>query len=76
MATGTALVAVFALPFGAADATDVQVGAIGFVAPKYEGSDQYRVLGAPFAYPIFSNAATVSPDCRNRVLNRIAASGD
>jgi outer membrane protein len=58
VAAAAALAAVFALPSGAADATDVKVGAIGFVAPKYEGSDEYRVLGAPFAYPIFSDAAT------------------
>ena len=47
VACAVAMAAVFALPFGTADATDVKVGAIGFVAPKYEGSDEYRVLGVP-----------------------------
>lgn len=45
---------------GGAQAGDVKVGAIGFVAPKYEGSDEYRVIGAPFAYPVFSNAGSDS----------------
>lgn len=76
-----ALMAAVALPFGAAHATDVKVGAMGFVAPKYEGSKEYRVLGAPVAYPIFSDAATgglagrVAPgngidDLRFRLLDR------
>ncbi len=47
--------AVFACA-GARAGGDIKVGGMGFVAPKYEGSDEYRVLGAPFAYPVFSNA--------------------
>ncbi len=31
--------------------TEWQVGAVGIVAPKYEGSNSYRVLGAPFIAP-------------------------
>jgi len=44
---------------GPAAATDQwTVGGIGFVVPKYEGSNDYEVLGAPFAYPVFSDAQT------------------
>ncbi len=57
-APAIALMAAVALSSGAAHATDIKIGAIGFVAPKYEGSDEYRVLGAPYAFPIFSDAAT------------------
>ena len=57
-APAIALMAAVALPSGAAHATDIKIGAMGFVAPKYEGSDEYRVLGAPYAFPIFSDART------------------
>jgi outer membrane scaffolding protein for murein synthesis (MipA/OmpV family) len=40
-----------------AQAGDLKVGAIGIVKPKYEGSDDYEVIGAPFVYPVFSDGA-------------------
>ena len=63
---------------GSASATDLKVGGIGIVKPTYEGSDAYEVVGAPFAYPVFSSAGTSTgtfsfngaDDVRIRVLNQ------
>lgn len=57
-----------------ATATDVKIGGIGIVKPTYEGSDSYEVVGAPFAFPVFSSTSngTVSfngaDDVRFRLL--------
>lgn len=59
----------------AAQATDVKIGGIGIVTPKYEGSESYRVIGVPFAYPVFSSGPSGSfsingaDDVRIRLLN-------
>lgn len=41
-----------------ASATDIKVGGIGIVKPTYEGADSYEVVGAPFAFPVFSSTDT------------------
>lgn len=43
------------LASSSAHAGDLKVGGIAIVKPKYEGSDEYEVIGAPFAYPVFSD---------------------
>jgi outer membrane scaffolding protein for murein synthesis (MipA/OmpV family) len=83
-ATGQALVTAaiisLAATFSAATvqtaaATDVKIGGIGLVTPKYEGSDSYEIIGAPFAYPVFGGASDGSfsvngiDDVRFRLLN-------
>jgi len=40
-----------------AAATDVKIGGVGIVKPTYEGSDSYEVVGAPFAFPVFSSTS-------------------
>jgi MipA family protein len=35
--------------------TGWKVGAIGIVAPKYEGSDEYELLGFPYIFPTFGD---------------------
>lgn len=40
---------------GLLDGLSLGVGAFVFVAPKYEGSDEYRVSGVPIAFPVFNN---------------------
>lgn len=40
-----------------AAATDVKVGGVGILKPTYEGSDSYEVVGAPFAFPVFSSTS-------------------
>ena len=71
VACGSLLVAVA----GSAAATDFKAGAIGIVKPTYEGSDAYEVVGAPFAYPVFSvtSSGTFSvngaDDVRLRLFN-------
>ncbi len=60
---------------GSAAATDLKVGGIGIVKPTYEGSDAYEIVGAPFAFPVFSatSSGTFSvngaDDVRLRLLN-------
>jgi len=58
-------------------ASDVKVGGIVIVKPKYEGSDEYEVVGAPFAFPVWSSNGADGTfsfngvdDVRLRVLNR------
>lgn len=73
------LVAAFAhtsLVAGPALATEFKVGGIGIVTPTYEGSDRYKVIGAPFIFPVFSDgpsngAFTVNglDDVRLRLFN-------
>lgn len=60
---------------GNAMATDLKIGGIGLVKPKYEGSDAYEIVGAPLIYPVFSstsdNTFTINgvDDIRWRILN-------
>ncbi len=42
---------------GKAQAGDLKIGAIGMVRPKYEGSKDYEVIGAPIVYPVYSDGA-------------------
>ena len=77
---GAAFAAICAIGYPAlspASATDLKVGGIGIIAPTYEGSDSYRVIGTPFAYPVFSSgpsngAFTVNglDDVRFRLVNQ------
>lgn len=71
-----AAVALSVVTFNSASATDFKVGGIMLVKPKYEGSEHYEVVGAPFAYPVFGNGGTGSfsinglDDIRFRVIKR------
>ena len=64
-----------AVAVGNAAATDLKIGGIGIVKPRYEGSDSYEIVGAPFAFPVFSasSSGTFSvngaDDVRLRLVN-------
>jgi MipA family protein len=62
--------------FGEGGAINLEAGGFVFVTPKYEGSDEYEVLGAPIIFPSGSNFSDDgfvqfrgTDDLRFRVLN-------
>jgi outer membrane scaffolding protein for murein synthesis (MipA/OmpV family) len=72
----TALLALVSSAPAVADTFDIAVGGIVVVAPEYEGSDEYKVLGAPIIAPSgggFGPDGVVQfrgvDDLRLRVLN-------